>query len=80
NPVGYEDSLTNLIKITERTFMIMMAKEIAEKSKRFDLFISPQELKNYGILSPEEAEAVFKIGYKATKEKLKDPEVQKLIG
>lgn len=79
NPVGHEDSLTSLIKITERTFMIMMAKEVIEKSKRFDLFISPQELKNYGILSPEEAEAVFKIGYKATKEKLKEPEVQKLF-
>ncbi len=79
NPVGKEESLTSLIKITERTFMIMMAKEVSEKSKRFDLFISPQELKNYGILSPEEADAVFNIGYKATKEKLKEPEVKKLI-
>ena len=59
--------------------MIMMAKEVTEKSKRFDLFISPQELKNYGILSPDEADAVFKIGYKATKEKLKEPEVRQLI-
>jgi NTE family protein len=80
NPVGHEDSLTSLIKITERTFMIMMAKEVMEKSKKFDLFISPQELKNYGILSPDEAETVFKIGYKATKERLKEPEVQKIIG
>ena len=79
NPVGKEESLTSLIKITERTFMIMMAKEVSEKSKRFDIFISPQELKNYGILSPEEADAVFKIGYKATKEKLMEPEVKRLI-
>jgi len=79
NPVGQEDTLTSLIKITERTFMIMMAKEIGEKSRKFSLFISPQELKNYGILSPEEAEAVFRIGYNATKEKLKDPEVKKLF-
>ncbi len=79
NPVGKEESLTSLIKITERTFMIMMAKEVTEKSKKFDIFISPQELKNYGILSPDEADAVFKIGYKATKEKLKEPEVRQLI-
>ena len=59
--------------------MIMVAREITEKSKRFDLFIAPQDLRNYGILSPDEAEAVFKIGYKATKEKLKEPEVQQLI-
>lgn len=79
NPVEYEDSLTSLIKITERTFMVAVAKEIAEKSKRFDLFISPQELKNYGVLSPEDAEEVFQIGYKATKEKLKDQEIQKSL-
>ena len=79
NPVGKEESLTSLIKITERTFMIMMAREITEKSKKFDLFIAPQDLKNYGILSPDEAEAVFEIGYKATREKLKEPEVQQLI-
>lgn len=79
NPVGKEESLTSLIKITERTFMIMMAKEVTEKSKRFDLFISPQELKNYGILSPDEADTVYKIGYEATREKLKEPEVRQLI-
>ena len=59
--------------------MIMMAKELSEKSKKFSLFILPQELKNYGILSPEEAEAVFRIGYNATKNKLKDPEAKKLF-
>ncbi len=79
NPVGQEDAFTSLIKITERTFMIMMAKELSEKSKKFSLFILPQELKNYGILSPEEAEAVFRIGYNATKNKLKDPEAKKLF-
>ena len=79
NPVGKEDTLNSLIKITERTFMIMMSKEISEKSKKFNLFISPQELKNYGILSPEEAEAVFNIGYNATREKLRDPEIMKLF-
>lgn len=79
NPVGHEDSLSGLIRIAERTFMINMSKEITEKSKRFDLFIAPDELKNYGILDPEKADAVFKIGYMATKEKLKDPDLQQLI-
>jgi len=59
--------------------MLTMSREIGEKSKKFDLFIAPPELKNYGILDPEKADDVFKIGYKETKEKLKDPEIQKLI-
>ena len=79
NPVGHEDILNSLIKIAERTFMVTISKEIAEKSRKFNLFIAPQELKNYGMLSPEKAEEVFNIGYKATKEKLKDPEIQKLF-
>jgi NTE family protein len=77
NPVGYEEKITNLIQIAERAFMLSMSKEVAEKWRKFDLFIAPLELKNYGILDPEKAEDVFKIGYKATKEKLKDPAIRK---
>jgi NTE family protein len=79
NPVGYEDVISGLTKIAVRAFMLTMSREIGEKSKKFDLFIAPPELKNYGILDPEKADDVFKIGYNETKEKLKDPEIQKLI-
>ena len=79
NPVGYEEKISGLIKIAERTFMLTMSREVGEKSKKFDLFIDPPELKNYGILDQEKADDVFKIGYKETKEKLKDPEIQRLI-
>jgi NTE family protein len=79
NPVGHEDIINGLTKIAVRTFMLTMSKEVTEKLKKFDLFIAPLELKNYSILDPEKAEEVFKVGYKATKEKLKDPETQKLL-
>ncbi len=79
NPTGYEETVTSLAQIAERTFMLSMSKEVMEKAKRFDLFIAPLELKNYKILDPEKAEEVFRIGYKATNEKLKSPEIQKLI-
>jgi hypothetical protein len=36
-------------------------------------------LKNYKILDPEKAVEVFDIGYKATKSKLEDPEIKKLL-
>jgi NTE family protein len=71
NPTGYEKKFTNLIHIAERTFMLNMSKEVIEKSKKFDIFISPSELKNYKILDPEKSKKVFKIGYDATIEILK---------
>jgi NTE family protein len=71
NPTGYEPNITSLIQIAERTFLLNVAKEVLEKESRFNLFIAPQELKNYKILDPEKSEEMFQIGYKATKNKLK---------
>ncbi len=79
NPVGYEETTSGLITIAIRTFMLNQAKEVEEKSKRFDLLIAPAELTKFGILEIERADALFEMGYKKTKEKLKDPEVQKKI-
>jgi NTE family protein len=80
NPVGYMEKISGLINIAERTFMLSMSKEIFEKAKKFDLFIAPLELRNYKILDPEKASALFDIGYCATKEKLKDFDLEKFIG
>jgi NTE family protein len=80
NPVGYMEKISGLISIAERTFMLSMSKEISEKAKKFDLFIAPLELRNYKILDPEKAHELFEIGYNATKEKLKEIDIEKLIG
>lgn len=80
NPIGYMEKVSGLISIAERSFMLSMSKEIAEKSKKFDLFVAPAELRNYGILDPEKAEELFSLGYKATKEKLKETDIEKLSG
>jgi NTE family protein len=79
NPVGYMEKCNGLINIAERTFMLSMSKEINEKAKRFDLFVAPQELRNYKILDPEKAEELFDIGYKATKEKLNDAIIKSIL-
>jgi NTE family protein len=79
NPVGSVEKVNGLINIAERTFNLSMSKEIIEKSKRFDLFIAPPELRNFGILDPEKAEELFSVGYNSTKEKLKEFDVKKLL-
>jgi len=79
NPVGYEAKISGLIHIAERTFMLNMSKEIIEKAKKFDLFVAPAELRNYKILDPEKGSELFDLGYKATKEKLKEIDLEKLL-
>jgi len=79
NPVGYEEKVSGLISIAERTFMLSMSKEIIEKAKKFDLLVAPLELRNYKILDPEKADELFSIGYKATKAKLKEIDIDKLL-
>ena len=80
NPVGYMEKISGLINIAERTFMLSMSKEIFEKAKKFDLFIAPLELRNYKFLDPEKAQELFEVGYNATKEKLKEVDIDVLLG
>jgi NTE family protein len=79
NPVGYIEKISGLINIAERTFMLNMSKEIIEKAKRFHLLIAPVELRNYKILDPEKASELFDLGYKVTKAKLKESDIDKLL-
>jgi NTE family protein len=79
NPVGREDTTTGLVTIAVRTFMLNQAKEVEDKGKKFDIIIAPPELAKFGILEVEKADALFEMGYKKTREKLQDPEIQKVI-
>lgn len=79
NPTGYEENITSLIHIAERTFLLSMSKELHEKSKRLDLLIAPPELKNYAILGSEKAEEVFMVGYNATKVKLSGIDIGSIL-
>jgi NTE family protein len=79
NPVGYEKSPAGLITIAVRTFMLNQAREVEEKGRKFDLFIAPKELTVFGILESDRADEIFEMGYMKTKEKLNDPEVQRII-
>jgi len=67
NPSGHQKEFSGLIDIAERTFILNLYKEALEKSKNFDLYIAPAELRKFSILSTEKAEEVFNIGYEATK-------------
>jgi NTE family protein len=80
NPIGHVDKISGLINIAERTFLLSMSKDVPEKSKKFDLFIAPQELRNFKLLDPEKALEIFEVGYQATKEKLAVIDINILLG
>jgi NTE family protein len=80
NPVGYEESTSGLIKIAIRTFMLDQTKEAEGKSGRFDLFIAPDELKNFSFLDAGKADDLFKLGYKVTCEKLNNADISLFLG
>jgi len=79
NPIGYMEKISGLINIAERTFMLSVSKEISEKAKKFDLFVSPEQLRNYKILDPEKADELFYLGYHATKEKMKEINIDSFV-
>jgi NTE family protein len=79
NPVGNVEKLSGLINIAERTFMLSMTKEVTEKANKFSLLVAPPELQNYGILDQEKAEELFSLGYKATKEKLNEDGIKRVL-
>jgi NTE family protein len=80
NPIGYMEKVSGLINIAERTFMLSMTKELLEKSKKFDLFVAPEQLKNYKILDPEKADELFSVGYQSTIKKIKETNIARIIG
>jgi len=79
NPVGYEKSTSGLITIAVRTFMLNQAREVEEKGKKFDILFAPKELTMFGILESDRADDLFEMGYNNAKEKLNDPEIQRII-
>jgi NTE family protein len=79
NPVGYMEKISGLISIAERTFLLSMSKDVLEKSKRFDLFIAPPELRNFKLLDPEKSQELFQVGYDATREKLANTDLNVLL-
>lgn len=79
NQVGYVEKISGLISLAERTFMVGMSKELFEKSKKFDLFVAPEELRNYKVTDIQKAREMFDIGYKCTKTKLKSFDVVKIL-
>jgi NTE family protein len=72
NEMGERDTFNSLLGIAERSFHLSVIKDLAAKQKKFDIYINPKELSKYNAFDQAKAEEIFKIGYKAAKEKISE--------
>ncbi len=67
NPIGEIPPIEGMIEMAERTFNLSVAAQIEKKIADFDIFIEPNELKNYGLTDVKKAREIYNIGYKEAK-------------
>ena len=67
NPIGELSKIEGMIDMAERTFNLSVAAQIEKKIPDFDIFIEPNELKNFGLTDMKKAREIYKIGYKEAK-------------
>jgi len=68
NPVGVEERLNSLMKIAARAFHLSVASGLDVKKKHVNLFIEPQELRDYNLLDVAKGQELFDIGYQEAKD------------
>ncbi len=70
NALGERNNFSSLTAIAERAFHLSVTKDLAAKQRKLSLFINPIELSRYNAFDQPKAEEIFRIGYRATKEKI----------
>lgn len=74
SPVNPTDRLKNLIQITYRTFYMSVNAYKKEINKTNTIFIEPEGIDKYEILSTSHAQELYDLGYQSTIKVLKDNE------
>jgi NTE family protein len=77
NPISENYEPGNMRSLMERSLLMAISVNTYLKREQCDLFLEPEELKNYGGFDFSKAEEIFKIGYDYGKSMI--PEMKKLI-
>jgi len=70
SPINPKESFKNLIKIASRTFYMSVNANLAKVRKYATIFIEPEGIDNYEILSLSHAAELYDLGYKSAKKVL----------
>lgn len=66
NPLHEEKNVKGIIQLAERTFYLTIVSNSRKHIPACDLYIEPQELKEYGIFEISKAREIFDVGYRET--------------
>jgi NTE family protein len=75
SPIHPKDEIKNLIQITARTFYMSVNPNTKKIQKKSWLYIEPEGIDEYDILSRLHADELFELGYKTTNKVLKENEL-----
>nr|MDA3780530.1 patatin-like phospholipase family protein [Bacteroidales bacterium] len=63
NPIGYNSDIKGIINLAVRSFHLAVGSVVSNVKGKVDIFIEPEELKNYNLMSVKKAKEIFDIGY-----------------
>jgi NTE family protein len=72
SPVVPENNLKNLKQIASRTFYMSVNAAISEVKKASAIYIEPEGIEKYEILSMSHTEELFELGYRSAKKILEE--------
>ncbi len=67
SPLNPKEKMKNLIQIASRTFYMSVNANLSEVHKYATIFIEPEGIDNFDILSLGHAKELFKLGYQSAK-------------
>lgn len=71
SPINPKEKMKNLVQISTRTFYMSVNANLKEVRKYATLFIEPEGIDHFDILSLSHADELFELGYTQTKKALK---------
>ena len=71
SPINPKDKIKNLIQITSRTFYMRINANKNKVEKYASLFIEPEGIEKFDVLSLSHADSLYELGYKSTIKALK---------
>jgi len=67
NPVDENFAAENMKNLLERTFILTISRNVAERKQNCDVFLEPYELRKFGALEFSRIREIFEMGYTYTK-------------
>jgi len=70
NHNGYEDQISGIKAVAERTFRLAMSQNVRASLTKCDFIIDPPETRKYNTFDFKKADEIFQVGFKETEKRI----------